>query len=340
MNPTTDLQTRLFEIIESRYERRTDAVDSICRILSLSRDPVYRRMRGESLLTPQEITLLAAHYNLSIDRIIFGSSSKLVCTFRPLSNRVRNFADYLTEFTADFEMIRRLPNAHMFNASSEIPVLACTYFPQLVAFKLYIWGRNTWDFEYLRNRPFSFDLVDEPVERLIHAVRDHYTLMDSTELLSVNTIDMTLSQIEYHLYSHAFANERDAIKLCELLLQWIAHMKAMAESERKYDVGSSPSERSAKFRLYHNEIFYTTNITMVKSDLGPASYFTYNGPNFMRTTDEKFCQFTQEWFDQVMGKSAHLGQASERTREWFFRELTKKVERVRQRLEVYLDDAQ
>jgi hypothetical protein len=335
---SVDLQSRLLEAIERRYERRTDAVDAICKILNLSRDPVYRRMRGESLLTPQELTALAAHFNLSLDRMVFGSSSKLICSFRPLSKKVQNFADYLAEFIADFELIRRLPNVHMFNASAEIPILACTYYPELLAFKLYIWGRNTWDFEYLRNRPFSFDLLDAPVERLIHQVRDHYNLMASTELISVSSLDMTLSHIEYLLYSHSFERDQDALKLCDILLEWIQHVKAMVTHGRKYSVGSSPTERSAEFTMYHNEIFYTTNITMVLSDLGPVSYFTYNGPNFMRTTDDDFCAFTKNWFDQVRGKSSHLGQSSERTRDWFFRELTKKVERVKQRLQVFIDD--
>jgi hypothetical protein len=331
-----DFQERFFDIILSRYERRAEAVDALCRILNTTRDPVYRRLRGDTLLTPQEISLLALHFNISIDRLVFGQSSKLVCTFKPISSKVRDFADYLTDFIADFEIIRRLPNAHMFNASAEIPVLACTYFPELVAFKLYVWGRNTWDFEYLRDRAFSFDLVDEPVLRLIKGVQDHYNSMDSTELLSISTVDMTLAQVEYLVYSHGFRNGQEALTLCDKLTEWTAHLKAMATSGRKFAVGSNASERAAQFNLYHNEIFYTTNICHVRSDLGPATYFTYNGPNFLRTTDDKFCAFTEDWFGVVMAKSNPMSQVSERTREWFFKEITKKIDRVRQRIALHL----
>jgi hypothetical protein len=58
----------------------------------------------------------------------------------------------------------------------------------------------------------------------------------------------------------------------------------------------------------------------------------------MRTTDDKFCKFTDDWFKQVMNKSNLVTQASDRVRDWFFREMTKKIERVKQRLLVFLDE--
>lgn len=333
-----NLQERFLEAILSRYERRSDAVDDLCRILNSTKDPVYRRLRGDTLLTPQEFQTLAYHFNVSIDRLVFSESSKLVCTFKPINKKVRNFEEYLTYFTRDFELIHKLPNVHMYSASAEIPVIALSYFPELLAFKLYIWGRTSWDFPYLRDRPFSFDLITEPDRRLIQTVQGYYNQIHTTELLSVSSIDMTLAQIEYQLYSEGFKEPNEAILMCDKLTQWVAHMREMVLAGKKFEVGSAPSERSAKFDLYHNEIFYTTNIAMVHSDLGPVVYFTYNGPNFMRTTDEKFCRFTDDWFEQVMEKSNLVTQVSERMRDWFFREMTKKIERVKQRLLVHLDE--
>jgi hypothetical protein len=332
-----DLQMRLLDMILERYERRSDGVDDLCRILNSTKNPVYRRLRGETLLSPQEISILAHHYNISIDRLIFENSSKILCSFKPISHKVKDFNEYLHYFLADFEIIRKLPNAVMYGASAEIPVLACAYFPELLCFKLYVWGRTSWDFEYLRDRPFSFDLLTEPVRRQIKDVMGHYNQLSSIELLNVSTMDITLAQIEYQVYSHGFKDPQEALRLCDILQEFTTHLKAMTVAGRKFDLGSSPSERAAKIDLYHNEIFFTTNISMVKSDLGPVVHFTYNGPNFMRTTDEKFCAFTDKWFKQVMSKSSPMTHVAERTRDWFFRELSKKIERVKQRIVVHLD---
>lgn len=335
---TQSFQEKFLDAIISRYERRADAVEDLCRILNSTKDPVYRRMRGDTLLTPQEISLLALHFNISLDRLVFSESSKLVCSFKPISKKVHNFEEYLTYFTADFDLVRRLPNLHMYSASAEIPVLVCAYFPELIGFKLYVWGRTSWNFEYLRDRPFSFDLINEPVRRLIKSVQDHYNQIDSTELLSVSCVDMTLAQIEYQLYSDGFKDPQEALILCDKLTQWVAHVREMVIAGKKFELGSSPSERSSKFIMYHNEVFYTTNISLMESDIGPAVYFTYNGPNFLRTTDDRFCRFTEDWFKQVTGQSTHLTLASDRIRDWFFREMTKKIDRVRQRLVVYLNE--
>lgn len=337
MNDST-FQERFLEAIVSRYERRSDAVEDLCRILNSSKDPVYRRLRGDTLLTPQEISLLALHFNISLDRLVFSESSKLVCTFKPITKKVKNFEEYLTYFTADFDLVRKLPNLHMYSASAEIPVLVCSYFPELLGFKLYVWGRTSWNFEYLRDRPFSFDLINEPVRRLIKNVQDHYNSVNSTELLSVSSVDMTLAQIEYQLYSEGFQYPEEALKLCDKLTEWVAHVKQMVTVGKKFEVGGSASDRSADFNMYHNEIFYTTNIVLMQSDLGPVVYFTYNGPNFMRTTDERFCKFTEDWFNQVMNKSNHITQVSDRIRDWFFREMTKKIDRVKQRLVTYIEE--
>lgn len=336
--PSLNLQERLFDKIMARYERRADAVEDLCRILNSTKDPVYRRLRGVTLLAPDELQLLAIHYNISLDRLIFTESTKLVCSFRPINHKVNNFEDYLTYFNSDFELVRRMPNLQMYSASTEIPVMACTYFPELLGFKLYVWGRTSWNFEYLRNRPFSFDLINEPVRRTIRETQAHYNQVETTELLNVSSIDMTLAQIEYQLYSEGFANPDEALQLCDILTKWVAHLREMVIAGRKFEVGSSATDRSAKFHLYHNEIFFTTNITSMQSDLGPVVYFTYNGPNFLRTTDERFCDFTNKWFEDVMAKSNHMTQVSERTREWFFREMNKKIERVKQRLIVYIDE--
>jgi hypothetical protein len=323
----TNLQEKLLANIIDRYERRSDAIDDLARILNSSKDPIYRRLRNETLLTPEEIALLALHFNISLDRLVFTESSKLICSFKPISKKVRNFEEYLTLFNRDFERVRRMPNLKMYSASSEIPILTTAYFPELLGFKLYIWGKTFWNFEYLQDRPFSFDLITEPVRRTIQESQSYYTSVETIELMSVNAIDMTLSQIEYQLYSDGFGNP-----------QWVNHMKDMVTVGKKFSTGYVTPDRMAPFHLYHNEIFFSTNITSMVSDLGPVAYFTYNGPHFMRTTDQRFCSFTNNWFESVMAKSNQMTQVSERTRDWFFREMYKKIDRVKQRLLVHIDD--
>jgi hypothetical protein len=333
-----DLQEQLFEIILARYPRRADAVEELCQILNLAKDPIYRRLRGDTFLSPQELTTLALHYRLSLDTLVIGRSDNVVCQFNAFSRKLSDFTDYLQGFVADFEQIRRLPNAHLYYASVEVPVFTYSLFPELIAFKLYIWGRTTWDFEYLRQRPFDFDLVTQPVIRLSQTVLQHYINTDSTELWTAQLMDNSLAQIEYHTYSGGFRNPQDAIVLCEKLSDWASHMKAIAAAGRKFGFGEKPENGAGVLNLYHNEMVYTNITGLVISDVGRMVYSAFCNPNFLLSTDQKLCDYTESWFGHVLAKSTPISQAAEKSRDWFFRELTRKVERVKQRIQLHIDE--
>ena len=333
-----NLQEQVFELILSHYPRRADAVEELCQILNLAKDPVYRRLRGDTFLSPQELTTLALHFRISLDTLVMGRSDNVVCQFNAFSRKLTDFSDYLSGFVADFEQIRRLPNVHLFYASAEVPVFTYSLFPELMGFKLYIWGRTTWDFEYLRQRQFDFDLVTQPVIRLSQTVLQHYISMDSTELWSVHLVDNTLAQIEYHTYSGGFRNPQDAIVLCEKVNAWILHMKAIAAAGRKFGFGDKPENGHGVFNLYHNEMVYTNITGLVTSDVGRMVYSAFCNPNFLLSTDEKLCDYTEAWFGHILAKSTPISQSAEKNRDGFFRELTRKVERVKQRIQLHVDE--
>jgi hypothetical protein len=332
------LQEQVFELILARYPRRADAVEDLCQILNLAKDPVYRRLRNDTFLSPQELTTLALHFRISLDTLVVGRSDNVVCQFNAFSRKLSDFTDYLAGFVADFEQIRRLPNAHLYYASAEVPVFTYSLFPELMSFKLYIWGRTTWDFEYLRQRQFDFDLVTQPVIRLSQTVLQHYLSMDSTELWSVHLVDNTLAQIEYHTYSGGFRKPQDAIVLCEKVNDWIMHMKATAAAGRKFGFGGKPENGQGVLNLYHNEMVYTNITGLVTSDVGRMVYSAFCNPNFLLSSDEKLCDYTEAWFGHILAKSTLISQTAEKNRDGFFRELTRKVERVKQRIQLHIDE--
>lgn len=338
--PQPNLQDRIFDLILQKYARRVDAVTDLCQVLNTTKDPVYRRLRGDTPLAPQEIVALAHHYQLSLDALAFDQSDNVVCSFNAFSQKINDFTEYLESYVADLDVLRRLPEAHFYYASAEIPVMTYNFIPELISFKLYVWGRTTWNFDFLRDRPFGFDLVTPPVIRLSRAVLEHYIHIDSTELWSLNIVDNTLAQIEYHAYSSGFREPTDAMILCDKLLEWAAHMKAMAAAGRKFAMGSKPSDHAAVLNLYQNEIVYTNNTALIVSKLGKAVYSAFANPNFLKSADPKLCQYAENWFATVISKSNPISQTNEKQRDWFFQGLNKKIERVKQRIQVYIDENQ
>ena len=332
-----NLQEQFFDLLLSRYPRRADAVEELSQLLHLAKDAIYRRMRGDTFLSPAELSKLARHYHISLDALMLGQTNNVLFDFNAFSHKLNDFTDYLGGFIADLEPLRRIPNVHMHFASVEIPVLTYNFLPELISFKLYTWGRTTWNFEYLRDRPFDFDLVTTPVIRLSQTLLEHYVAMDSTELWSVQIVDNTLAQIEYHLYSGGFRRPADALVLCSKLSEWAAHMKAMAAAGKKFKIGEKPESGRGTLQLFHNEMVYTNITGLITSDYGQMVYAAFCNPNFMKSTDPKLCAFTASWFQTLITKSNPISTSAEKNREWFFGELNKKIERVEQRIRWHVE---
>lgn len=326
------LQEQLFEKILQRYFRRSDAVEDLCELLNLAKDPIYRRLRGDTFLSPQEMAILSLHYQISLDALIAGKSEQFLCSFNDFSRKIKDFSDYLEAYIADLGQMRQLSHPHLFYASVEVPIFTYAFIPELICFKLYIWGRTTWNLEFVRQRPFEFSLVTAPILRLCEKMLDQYIAIPSTELWSVNIMDNTLAQIEYHAYSGGFKDPNDALQLCDRLIDWINHLRQVAAAGKKFKVGEKPELGRAPFTLYYNEMVHTNNVAYISSDLVKAIYTAYCNPNFIKSTDENLCNYTGEWFQNVMAKSTLISASSEKSRDWFFRELYKKIERVRQRI--------
>ena len=333
-----NLQTRLLDAVLARFRRRADCVDVLCRILNSSKDPIYRRLRGDTPLAPEEIAVIARHFNISLDGLVFGPNENVAVSFNGFSRQVNDFADYLQNYVADLEQIHRLPGCRLFYASSEVPVFSYMYLPELISFKLYVCGRTTWNLDYLRQRPFDFELVTPPVIRLSQTILDYYNSMDTNELWSLGIVDNTLAQIEYHVHSGGFRDNADALMLCDKMLEWAEHMRSMAAEGRKFNRGAKPHEAGASLQLYHNEMVYTNNTLLIVSDVVKVVYAAFSNPNFIKSTDARLCNYVEDWFSNVIAKSAPITLGAEKSRDWFFKGLVKKIETVKRRIQAHLEE--
>lgn len=328
------LQDYLFESILSKFSKRSEAVDAIAKMFGLGKDAIYRRIRGDTLLTPDEVSHLARAFNVSLDAFAFENNSTVFFNYSPFVQKITSYSDYLQGIHGDLERVAKMPNSKIYYASAEIPLFHYCFFPELIGFKLYVWGRVVWDFEYLRERPFDFDLMTYPVITLTESLLKLYRDIPSIELWSLNITDFTLSQIEYHVISGGFRNPEDALIICDKVMELVNHMQIMAKNGKKSLLNLKSDQSSgASFDLFHNEMVYTNNTIVVSTDAGKAVYTAFGNPNFLKSTDPKMCDFTENWLLKMTGKSIPLSAHAEKTRGWFFNALKRKVEQARKRIE-------
>lgn len=336
---TNDLQNKIFEKILKRYTKKSEAVEVLSQALQVGKDAVYRRMRGDSILTPYEIDLLTRKYQISLDSLIFEKSDTVFFSYNAFTQRVTNFREYLEGIKRNIEQAHTLPEVDLYYASMEIPVFHYFYNHQLTAFKLYVWGLTSLGFDFLEGRKFNFNFVSPDNFQTTDYIAKLYNTMPTTELYSLNIVDHTLNHIEYIATIDGYEDPEDALVLCDAVQDIMMHTRNMAEAGMKFSPGAKPQEGvNAKFDLYHNELVSTNNTFLLKSKVGRVLYTTFGNPNFLSTTDEKMCNYTEKWLQTTINKSTSISTHSEKNRAWFFNRLEKKIKSTRRRIEVLLDD--
>ncbi len=333
------LQTQILEDILSRFPKRAAAVEALATLFGVQKDAVYRRLRGDTLLTPDEISLLAKTYNLSLDKMVSEDSSMVSFSFSPFVSTITSVGQYLQNISDDLTQVLKLPDVHVYYVSFEIPFFYYAFFPELISFKLYIWGKTIWDFDYLKDRPFDFDVFSYPDEKIIDEVLKSFLSLNTTEIWSVNILDNTLNQIEYFVNTGGFKNPEDAYVLCDKLKELVEQWRKMAEHGKKFPLGNY-DEGVAKgdFHLYEQELLITSNLILVSSPLTKLIYPIISNPNYLRSNDKKMCDFQEEWFKRAISKSIFISTQNEKSRASFFNTLIKKINGTRRRIETALDE--
>jgi hypothetical protein len=334
----TQFQNQIFDIVLTKYPKKSDAIDALCQLMNWGKDSVYRRLRGDTVLSPDELAVIAKHYGISLDAILYKESTNVICSFNAFTQQVKEFGDYMQYYLNDMDLISRLPSGYIWYAASDIPVFSYMYIPEIISFKLYTWGRTTWDFEYLKKRKFSFDLVTPNVIKMSQQVLDYYNTVPATELWSINIVDNTLSQIEHHVYSGFFEDNQDALLLCDKMIEWANHMKSMAAYGKKFNLGQKPIDNHSILTVYNNEMVNTNNTVLIMSDLGKVVYSAIENPNFIKSSDQKLCNHFESWYKNVMSKSNIISLSAEKERDAFFMKVQRKIDNTKKRIAAHLDD--
>ena len=93
MIDNSTIQDAFFKQIKTQTDGKISMVDEIADLLHISNDSAYRRIRGETSLTFQEIGLLSNKYGISVDRLAMGHSNQVAFRYKPLDETKFTFAD-------------------------------------------------------------------------------------------------------------------------------------------------------------------------------------------------------------------------------------------------------
>ena len=145
---------RLIKSLKREISKGHNLSDELAEVLSLSRESVYRRLRGETPFNLDELMILRQKYNISLDSNttpVDGTKVEFLALFK---NDI-DLNDYFLNIKKRFQLISSHPNTVTYNAAENLPFFRQLGYKHLAAFKNFFWCRSILNKPEFQGRIFS-----------------------------------------------------------------------------------------------------------------------------------------------------------------------------------------
>ena len=329
MNLTNNIPQKLFfDKLKTLIPQQETLVYILSDLLNLSIDAIYRRLRGQKELSFSEITLICQKFSISFDTFIGEESNLVMFGYTSLENDFnRNYKNYLNHLKNNLQSLTLRKNSKIIFAAMDIPMVRLVSYPELTAFKVHTWRKKN-EFSDYGNLPFNVkNILDDEIINLYSEISEYYKRISSIEIWTANTIESTLKLIEYFNDIGDFKDKEILAKLFSQLEDMMKELKEIAIKGK-----SSNFLYKESFDLYLSDISLENNYIYTESDKFKAVYIKLYTINSISTQNNKFCNETKLWLDNLINKSTAISGSSQKQCYKFFNQIDKNINSTKERI--------
>lgn len=297
-----EIQQRFFNKIKQIVPPNYALADELADVLNISKDSVYRRLRGETALSLEEVLVICQHYRITFESL--ANPDAVTFEFKQLNPDLDSFHQYLQRLLLDLKRIKSFDNGELLYAAEDIPVFHHFNHPLLTAFKMFYWMRSIMHVPELEGERFKPGTLTDDLLATAKEIYETYLQIPSVEVWTDETASSTLKQIEYYWDAGLFEDSATAIAVCDDFIEELQHLQRLCERGNK---------QGTPFRFYLNDIMIGNNCILIKAGHSKFTYLSHHSFNFMLTTDFNFSNQTEIWLDGMMQKSMLISGVSENT---------------------------
>lgn len=309
-------QVVLFEGLIEKHGDKNKFVATLCEILSISRDGVYRRLRGETPLTIDDLELLSREFYFSVDEMLQENSPALLTRYE--SFQQFEWEKFLSQVKYNFQhQLDQGPFTIYYNAK-EIPIFYLFQFPELMAFKCYF-----WDYTFFADKklpPFNPNSLQISEKQLSAELQEIYGRIPSNELWGKEIFSATLKQIVY-FYEIEELDRNQSKLLMEKMMELLEFLNDIATEGIK-----TWTKEPAEINIYFNELLIGDNTLVAENENGLRAYLSQNIISSVIVDDPAYCQQTLKTFKTIAKKSTLISNTSEKNRKKFFKQLRNEIQ--------------
>lgn len=312
----TNIQSAFLGQIRNKIGDSISFADELAELLNVSRDSAYRRIRGETVLSLDEVKKLYDQYSLSIDAIMSPNSNMVSINHKNIDFHY-SVKEWLNSLIQNLELAKSSKDLELIFAAKDFPVFNYFRFPEMAAFKLFVWSKSIIQDPQYEHSIYCPDIM--PREIMADAARawSLYSSVASTEIWSDEVVNSTIKQIEFYYECGFFSHRNQVSELYDCILEIIKLSRAEASEGKKSEGGS--------FELYQNEILIPDNTIYARIQGQQVVFINYNTMDILTTQQKSFCDKTKVYMTNLIKNSALISATAEKERNRFFNKLEEKI---------------
>lgn len=311
--------------ISAHFDKKTAIVEELSEALYLSKDAIYRRLRGETSFTFEEACTIANKLGLSLDAIAKSNGQEKVafCSYSLYESTNNSFKTFLQDILTRVQKITPLPDVQLYYSTKGLPLFLYLQYPELLAFKLFVWEVASWNANSIHEEKFDFDILTAEDVALANQAYGLYCNIPSHEIWNTAILDSSFAQIQYLKAIGLFKDKSVVERLFQNLRDVMNAAKEMAGKGHKIYNG----EEKAVFNLYQSELFNATNnVIYVESAQRSFVTWTFCDPDTLSSFDENLCRRASTWLQSLIQQSNNITKQSLRIRNEYFNGLEAKID--------------
>ena len=320
-----EIQATLFKQIRISLPAHIAMPEKLSELLGISIDSVYRRIRGEKELSFDEMCILCESFQISMDQLLNLSEGMVLFQGRFLQSGVFSFEDYLKEMLDKLRQINSFEKKQLIYQNKDISIFFYLLFPDLIAFKYYVWLKTHFQFPELNKIGFSFDLLTSEHRLLIKQINKEFMSIPSVEIMNPDNILTDLRQIEYCKATKIFQGEEVLQRLYKSVEDMISHMEMQAQIGKKFIPGELPDVNACSHTLYVHDFHFGDNETLAILDDQKVTVLTHSAINFISTFDTEMGEYSWAFIQNIIRKSTLISATGEKSRTRFFNLIRERI---------------
>jgi hypothetical protein len=327
MSERENIQLSFLESIKDKLPASRSLADELAEILHISRDSAYRRIRGETVLSLDEVKILSNRFNVSVDELLSPASEMVAFQCHAIDHVNFTFEGWLKSILGNLEMLNRHAQKELICSAKEIPVFYYFHFPQLAAFKIFFWMKTMLKFPQFQLQKFSPEIIPGELLAQGRKIWGVYASLSSTEIWNQDAFYMTLRQIEFYRRRHFFSKPDQILLLYDQFAELLSYVRSSAASGKRGD-------GTGHFKLYRSDALMADNTVLFKMGDKRTTFISHNNLNIQSTTHKRFCRQTEDFLGDLQDNAVLMSDSGERERNKFFDHIQEVIEREKEAVEM------